>query len=71
MQLVWWFAGVLATLAGIKFVFAVFRKLTSKEQIDNLMQKANDGIHNTSERVAYYIKQRKEEKDNRPRVTIR
>lgn len=71
MKLVWWFAGVMATIYGIKFVIAVFQRLTGKQQINSLIDKANKGIQTTAQKTAEYIKQKREEKDNRPRVTIR
>lgn len=71
MQFVWWLTGVLATLGGIKFVWMVFKKLTSKENLEAVLDRAEDGMNNTADRIGNYFKKKKAEKDNRPIVTIR
>lgn len=78
MQFVWWITGVLATITGVRFVFIVFKRLTSKENINLLVDRANEGLHNTADKVEFYIKKKqkerakkKKEEANRPIVTIR
>lgn len=58
MNFVWWLVDVLAPIAAVKFVWIVFRKLTSKEMMSAMLDKANNGIHDTAENVAKWIKSR-------------
>lgn len=71
MEFVWWLTGVLAMIAAIKFVILVFKRLTSKDALNAVLDRAQDGMANTADRVANYVKKKKAEKDNRPIVTIR
>ena len=73
MQFVWWLTGVLATVAMCKFVLLVFKKLTSKENLETVLEKANNGLHDAADNVGEYLKkkQRQRKKKNRCTVTIR
>lgn len=81
MQFVWWMTGVLATITAVRFVVLVFKRLTSKENMNYLLDRANDGLHNTADKVGNYLKDKNQKKkkkrtrskkvDNRPIVTIR
>lgn len=82
MGFVQWLIGVLATFAAIKFVWMIFRSITSKENMRMMMDKANDGLHDAAEDVSYWIKKKnterkkkKKEKEaeakRQPIVTIR
>lgn len=73
MQFVYWLTGVCITIACCKIVLRVFRRLTSKDNIDDMIDRATDGINNTADRVADSIRQKKEQrkKEKQPIVTIR
>lgn len=83
MQIVWWLTGVLVTISAIRFVFLVFKKLMTKDNMNDLIDRANEGIHNAANKVVNGIekkcyesrkkrarKKREEMKKNRPIVTI-
>ena len=77
LQMVAWFAGVMATIYGFKFVLAVFKRLGSKSTMNDIMDRAEDKMNDAAEKVAGMWKQqktrRKEKKAEaeRPIVTIR
>lgn len=77
MGFVQWLIGVLATISAIKFVWMIFKSLTSKENMRRVMEKANDGLHDAAEDVSYWIKKKnaerkkKKSKKNQPMITIR
>lgn len=72
METILWLAGVLATLYGIKFVFLVFKRLGSKNNINNILDKMEDNMADAAGKVANGIKNRKNRKEEeRPIVTIR
>ena len=76
-ELVLWFAGVIATLIGIKFIWTIFRTLFSKQSMVRVIDKVGEKASNTSERmaekVAESIEKRREKKReaNKPVVYIR
>ena len=59
MNFVWWLTGVLATLAALKFVFLVFRKLTSKESMNAVIERAQEGMHDAANKVVKKIQTKK------------
>lgn len=73
MQFVWWLTGVLAVILGCKFVIQVFRRLGSKENLEEFIDRAQDGMNAAADRVGNYMKQKRKQKEekNRPIVTIR
>ena len=71
MKFVFWFAGILATIAALRFVIEVFKRITSKQNMSSLLDRAEDGIKNTAEKTANFIKEKRKEKKNEPVVTIR
>lgn len=73
MQFVWWLTGVCVVIGCCRFVLLVFKRLTSRENMNDLIDRASDGFHNAAERVADSIKQKREKKkdEKRPIVTIR
>ena len=71
MQTILWIAGVLAMWTGIKFVFLVFKRLGSKNSMNDLLDRMEDGMADAAGKVANGIKNRKKKDDNRPVVTIR
>ena len=70
MQTIFWFAGVLATWYGLKFVFMVFKRLGSKNTINDILDRAEDRMADGADQVAGYFK-RKGKKKEQPVVTIR
>lgn len=74
MQTILWFAGVLAVWTGLKFVFMVFKRLSSKNSMNNLLDRMEDGMADAADTVANGWKNRKTRKrkeEERPIVTIR
>lgn len=73
METIVWLAGVLATLYGIKFVFLVFKRLGSKNNINSVLDRMEDSMGEAAGKVANGIKNRKARKKEaeRPIVTIR
>ena len=67
METILWFAGVLALWTGLKFVFMVFKRLSSKNSMNNLIDRMEDGMV----QGAGYIKKNRKKKDEQPIVTIR
>lgn len=51
MELVWWFTGVMATIAALRFVWMFFKKMTSKESLTAILEKASDGLENAAEKL--------------------
>lgn len=70
MEFIWWLTGVCATIAGIKFVILLFKRVTSKENLNAFIDSAEDHMNNGVKRVENYFKKKKAEKDNRPMVRI-
>ena len=74
MQTILWFAGILAVWTGIKFVFMVFKRLGSKNTMNDLIDRMEDGMSDAADTVAKGLKNRKARKEaekERPIVTIR
>jgi len=73
METIVWLAGFLATLYGIKFVFMVFKRLGSKNNINAMLDRMEESMADAAGKVAGSIKSRKVRKaeENRPIVTIR
>ena len=71
MEFLWWLTGVFATIMAIRFLILVFKRISSKENLEAIIDKAQDGIRNGAEKVGDYVKNKKNKKNNEPRVTIR
>lgn len=71
MKLIFTIAGILAVWTGIKFVFLVFKRLGSKNSMNDLIDRMEDGMVEGADKVAGYWKNRKKSKEERPIVTIR
>jgi len=76
-SLVAWFAGVLITFGALKFVWAFFRELTSKDARQRVVDAVGDRINEGARDFGNYVKmktverkQRKQE-ENKPIITIR
>ena len=79
-NLVLWFAGIMVTFVGLKFVWVLFRTLFSKESMEDVVDAIGDGIHNASEKVSKSIKKsaqkrrarkKAEKKNDPPLIMIR
>ena len=73
MNIIVWFAGVMVTWCGLKFVFRFFKRLGSKSNMDNMIDKVNDSITNSADKFADYCKKgmKKRKEEEQPIVTIR
>lgn len=72
--LIAWFAGVVLTFAGIKFVWVFLRSILSKETMEDVIDAAGNGISNAGRSFSNYIKKKGEERKSKkenPIVTIR
>lgn len=79
-ELIAWFAGVVATLYGLKFVIVLFRTLFSKQTMVRVIDSAGRGAANTADRVTEKLREKVEERrerkqrekeENKPVVIIR
>ena len=78
-NLIAWFAGVLLTIAGIKFVFVAIHTLLSKKTMKSAIDAVGVGIGESADRFTNYIqkkvdarREKKEaEKNTRPTIIIR
>ncbi len=64
-NLVLWFAGIMATFVGLKFVFVVFHTLFSKESMKGCLNSIGDKIENANERVVNKVKEKAEQRKAR------
>lgn len=73
MQTILWIAGVLAMWTCIKFVFLVFKRLGSKNSMNDMLDRMEDSMTEGADKVAGYWKERKKRKkeSEKPIVTIR
>ena len=75
MKLVLTIAGILAVWTCIKFVFLVFKRLGSKNSMNDMIARMEDRMAEGAETVAGYIKRtrrnKKRKKKEEPIVTIR
>ena len=72
--LVWWFVGIMATFAALKFVMVFFKSIFNKENMQNVIYKAGDGISGASEKMTERMKakmeQRKQQKREENRAIV-
>jgi len=73
MKLILTLAGFLAVWTGLKFVFLVFKRLGSKNAMNDLIDRMEDGMVDGADKVAGYWKNRNRKKkdEEKPIVTIR
>lgn len=80
MEIVQWLISVLAPVAAIRFVWMIFRNLTSKENMCYMLEKADNGLRNTANSFSDWMKKKSKERkkkqnqkrrEQRPIVTIR
>lgn len=76
MKLILTLVGFLAIWTCVKFVFLVFKRLGSKNNMNDLIDRMEDGMANSADRVAGYIRKQKKikkkrKKEEQPIVTIR
>ena len=71
MEFVLWLAGVMVTLVACKFIFQIFRRIGSKENLNAAIDRINDGINSGVETVANKFRERRRQKEEeKPVVTI-
>ncbi len=70
METILWFAGILAVWTGLKFVFLVFKRLGSKNSMNDLIDRMEDGMVDAADNVAKGIKRRKQKQKEEPVVII-
>ena len=74
MNLVWSLITIMAIWTALKFVFLVFKRLGSRNAMNDLIDKMEDGMVQGADTVAGYIRKNRKkskEKDEQPIVTIR
>ena len=71
MDVILWFAGVCIIWTGLKFVFMVFKRLGSKNSMNDLIDRMEDGMAKGADNIAKKVKERKAAKEEQPIVTIR
>ena len=81
-NLVGWFAGIVATFIGMKFVIVAAKTLFSKETMESALDVAGNSISRTTKKFEKYLKNKTKKvkaktyqangtADNKPIVTIR
>lgn len=74
-RLIAWFAGVLLTLGGMKFVWVFLKNALSRETMEDLIDNMNSTISGAAKKTTAKLKEkaerRKQAKENKPIVTIR
>lgn len=75
--LIGWFAGIVATIYGLKFVLELFKSLMGKDAREDIMGALGKSIHNTNKRITKKLKEKanerkqKKQDENRAVVIIR
>lgn len=73
MQFILWLAGILAMWTVIKFIFMVFKRLGSRNTMNDVLDRAEKGMDSAAKTVAGYVQKnrsRKKERKECPIVTI-
>lgn len=75
-KLIMWFAGVMLTLGGLKFVWVFLKTLLSKETMEDCIDSLKDSVSGAASKLSDKIKmkaeRRREKKEqNKPVITIR
>lgn len=79
MGIVQWLISVLAPVVAIRFVWMIFKYLTSKENMCYMLEKADNGLRNTANTFSDWMKKKSKERkkrqnqkrrEQRPIVTI-
>jgi hypothetical protein len=75
-NLIGWFAGVVLTFAGIKFVWVFLREILSRDTMENVIEAAGDGFSNAGKKLGRYLKKKGDERrtkkeEQKPIITIR
>ena len=61
-SLILWFAGVLGTIYGLKFVLELFKSLLGKESRESLMDSIGNSISKTNKKITESMKRKSEER---------
>jgi hypothetical protein len=74
-NLIWWFAGIVATFYGLKFVLEFFKSMFGKESREAIMSSIGDSISSTNKKITKAIKKkaaaRKQQKEEEKRAIVR
>lgn len=70
LQFILWMAGLFATWVGLKFVFLLFKRLGSRNALNDVIDRAEDGLAGAADKVAGAWKARRKNEE-KVRVTIR
>lgn len=68
MQIIWWFAGVMALWTGLKFIFMVFKRLGNKNSMNDILDRAEEKMSEAADTVAGYWKKKKKAAKKKVRV---
>ncbi len=60
--LVWWFIGVMGTLAALKFVIVFFKSIFNKDAMRDVIDRAGDGISAGSQKLSETLRQKAKKK---------
>lgn len=75
--LIAWFAGIVATIYGLKFVLALFKSLLGKESREAVIDTLGESINSANKRLTKAVKKKaaerkaKKREENRAVITIR
>lgn len=67
-ELIAWFAGIVATLYGLKFVMVFFKTLFNKDTMVNAINCVGSGASKKAKKITKNLKRRIAEKHERDRV---
>ena len=74
-NLIWWFAGIVATFYGLKFVLEFFKSIFGKESREAIMDSIGSSITSTNKKITRAIKKkaatRKQKKQEENRAIVR
>lgn len=74
-SLILWFAGIVATFYGLKFVLEFFKSIFGKESREAIMEGIGSSISNTNKKITKAIKKkaaaRKQQKEEEKRAIVR
>ena len=65
ISIVLWFAGIMATIYGLKFVIVLFRSLFNKEAMEDALESIGKKTTNASKVIKSKIEERKQKKQEK------
>lgn len=69
MNFIWTLAGIMAVIMGCRFIVILFKRIGSKENLNAVIDRAEDGMAAAGKKVSDFVKKKKGG-DNKPVVTI-